>query len=296
MNKIIQIACVSIVAAAGLGASCRGIQDATRTVGRGVGGVGDVASIATGNLSASNKTGDYIETGKVIFDTVRLEDADRERAIGESLAVSFTNSPGVDSRDAIQKYVISVGLTVASVVPRTDLVWTFGVLDTDDVAAYSAPQGYVFVTRGALSAMQNESELAGVLAHEIAHVVKNHGMDTIKSQGYSKALMTGALAGYNSNQVVDFLKDTTETLRNSTYSQSQETSADALAIQYIAEAGYDARGYAAFLSRLNDSPRKTFDTHPRTADRVAKVNALAGAHNGGVLLADRFRQNVALGK
>ena len=83
----------------------------------------------------------------------------------------------------MQQYVNRVGRWVALQSDRPDLKWTFGVIQTDDINAFAAPGGYVFVTRGLYAKLKDETELAGVLGHEIAHVQQKHHLKVVqKSQ------------------------------------------------------------------------------------------------------------------
>ena len=89
----------------------------------------------------------------------------------------------------MHKYVALTGMTVASASTRPNLSWTFVVLDTDGVNAFAAPGGFVHVTRGALALIQNESELANVLGHEIGHITIKHTIKAIQ-----KANLAGKIA------------------------------------------------------------------------------------------------------
>src|SRR4029079_19055889 len=103
------------------------------------------------------------------LDWADIQSQQRQDEIGQAIAVAITNRYPLSSDTQLTDYVNLVGLTVASVAPNADINYSFGVLDTPEVGAYSAPGGYIFITRGALGMLQDESELAGVLAHEVAH-------------------------------------------------------------------------------------------------------------------------------
>ena len=97
---------------------------------------------------------------------------EQEIEIGRGIAATIAGHYGVVEDSPLDAYVRLVGTTVAAVDPRSDVRYRFAVLDTDEVNAFAAPGGYVFVTRGALAIMEDEAMLAGVLAHEVGHV--NH--------------------------------------------------------------------------------------------------------------------------
>ena len=111
--------------------------------------------------------------------------ADRCRrggVIGRGVASTLAGYYTLDRNEKLTEYVNLVGLTVASSQPRSDIYYRFGVLDTDQVNAFATPGGYIFVTRGALALMQDEAELAGVLAHEVGHVNEKHVVKEIQKR------------------------------------------------------------------------------------------------------------------
>src|SRR5260221_14471885 len=105
---------------------------------------------------------------------------EEERKIGEDVSAKIRQRFGVVQDPAIHKYVTLVGTTLAQQSERPNLAWTFIVLDTDGVNAFPSPGGFVHITRGALGLIKNESELAGVLGHEIGHVVRKHTINAIR--------------------------------------------------------------------------------------------------------------------
>src|SRR5207249_1699544 len=167
------------------------------------------------------------------------------------IALGICDRYPMSKNRALNQYVNKVGLTVASVSPRPDLNYSFGVLETPEIGAYSTPGGYVFVTQGALDLMADESELAGVLAHEVAHVAKNHGINAVKNAKL-KELSSTAVQKFGqkwsaySSQVDWGLKK----VMIEGWSQDQEREADREAINYLVATKYDPRGFVAFLQRL----------------------------------------------
>src|SRR5690606_26282584 len=109
--------------------------------------------------------------------------------IGKGVAANLLGAAPLVKDEKLQAYVNRLGWWLVQHTERTDLVWHFGVLDTDSLNAFAAPGGYVFITRGLLLNMRNEAELAGVLAHEIAHVLQRHHLAAIQ-----KNAQTGIVA------------------------------------------------------------------------------------------------------
>ena len=103
-----------------------------------------------------------------------------EIELGKDVAANLLGAAPLVNDPALQAYVNKVGKWIALQTSRPGLPWHFGVLDTDSVNAFAAPGGYVFITRGMLLNMRDESELAGVLAHEISHVVAKHALNTMR--------------------------------------------------------------------------------------------------------------------
>ena len=103
-----------------------------------------------------------------------------ETELGKGIAANLLGAAPLVPDAALQTYVNRIGKWLAMHSERPGLPWHFGVLDTDSVNAFAAPGGYVFITRGLLLQMRDESELAGVLAHEISHVIERHALETMR--------------------------------------------------------------------------------------------------------------------
>ena len=243
-----------------------------------VSGTGSGSSLGS---MVGGKTGQGIDIGGK-FASAALMDKSDEDDLGRSIAIAATNQWPLYDNPALNKYVTMVGLTLADHTANPGANWVFGVLDTPDLAAYSGPNGYIMITRGAIAAMQDEAELAGVLAHEMSHVSNHDGYEAVRKAKFSEALVQAGStfaqqhAAYL-NQASDFLVN--KMLKGS-WDQSQETAADAGAVKLLQSAGYDPTGLARFLKRLPSGSSKPFGTHPGTAERVGKITAQAGAAKG----------------
>ena len=219
-----------------------------------------------------------------------------EVAIGQSVSLALSNKYGISNDPRLTRYIILVGNTVAFRTPIGGK-WVFGVLDTDEVNAFSTPGRYVFVTRGAIKQMQDESELAGVVAHEVGHVNKHHGLQVIKNANVLQGLATiaqgasGDIARYGqaSDVLVQFITE-------NAFSAPQEFEADAEGVRYVAAAGYDPNGLLHFLQRIRTQQKagfKLMSTHPDIDDRIKRISdqiSAAGTGGHGATLRERFNQ------
>jgi beta-barrel assembly-enhancing protease len=228
---------------------------------------------------------------------------EKETEIGFGIAAVVAGRFPVAADTSLLHYVNLVGRTVAEQSPRRhEVAFRFGVLETDDVNAFAAPGGFILVTRGALALMDDESVLAGVLAHEIAHVDQKHVLEEIRR---SSVVQSARDEGMLTGPVLDQLSELGGSLLFTGLSRSDEMEADSLALIYAAAAGYRVDGLPRFLERLRareggeEKLRELTATHPSVADRLTalrrQLQARGGDHTSGVVGAERFRDRVRPG-
>ena len=248
-------------------------------------------------------TGGYLEAGSQAFSGLKLGPGD-EDAMGQGVAISVTSRYPIINNDRLNQYVALVGFTVADASPRPDGHFVFGVLDTPEVGAFSGPNGYVMITRGALMQMQDESELAGVLGHEIAHVCHHDGLHAVQHTKLSGAAAQAAQTAMQTNQTASLFSSAVDTTSDVVlvkgYDRDQELAADEDAVKYVTTAGYDPAGYEHFVDRMaakNPSGNGgLFSTHPGFAQRaavVAREVEATGKSGSGATNAARFHEAVA---
>ena len=268
-------------------------------IGVGLAAAASLAAAAPGPAGAQSLL-DRLKQAASIARTLLPISTDKEIEIGRGIAATIAGRYPVSTDTALTRYVNLVGLTVASVDPRGDIQYHFAVLETPDVNAFAAPGGYVFVTRGALSLMQSEAELAGVLAHEVGHVNRRHVINQIRKSDTMREVRDQLdLQGATLDKVVGTGSDALFM----GLSRDDELQADSLGLEYASAAGYDPGGLAAFVTHLNAHAGEGalaafFATHPKPEDRVERLNAIAAREHlaGGVDLAARFRDFVRSGR
>ena len=189
-----------------------------------------------------------------------------------------------------QKIVQAVSM--ASDRPSVYKGYHVQVLQSGEVNAFAAPGGFIFVTTGLLKLVRSEDELACVLAHEVAHVAKKHGLKTIKTSRLTAAfavLGTEAAKIYSSSQVgqlTDAFKGTVDDVVNSIvingYSRDKEYEADKFGAEYARNANYDPAAMKSFLKRMAEADKAgagggMFKTHPAATKRISELGDLSAA-------------------
>lgn len=222
----------------------------------------------------------------------------QERELGGRIAGNLLGVAPLVDDEALQRYVNKVGRWVASRSERPDLEWRFGVVASEDINAFAAPGGYVLITKGLYRRLNNESELAGVLGHEIGHVIRRHHVKLIQ-RTQLLATLGGALVKETAEdqRVQNIIGRGAEVAARS-LDKSAEHEADRIGMTLAARAGYDAYGLPLVLQEIghfgvkDDRVALLFKTHPHPDERLAHLaEAEDGRFDGlddGKLLPDRF--------
>jgi predicted Zn-dependent protease len=248
-----------------------------------------------GGLKGLGGIANSVNKGLDKLKDVELSDEDEAR-LGEQISANVRQKFGVVQDPDIHKYVTLVGMTLARNTSYK-LPWHFIVLDTDGVNAFAVPGGYVHITRGALAMMKNESELAGVLGHELTHVTEKHTMKTIQK---GKLVQMGANETKVNAGVMQKLVDEGTKVVLAGYGRDQELEADAEAVPLTARVGYDPTGLRKFLDALKDRNKDSqtkqglFASHPEMNERLQKLDVLAAKQKSDsmAVLAERFKGHV----
>lgn len=239
---------------------------------------------------------------KDVVQAVRGPTEEEERQIGRDWAALLLGAAPLVRDDGLERYVNQVGLWLALHSERPALGWRFGVLDSPNINAFATPGGYVFVTRGLLANLRSEAELAGVLAHEIAHVVQKHHLNAVlkaKGVGLGAEVLGEVAARKGGNaQVSDRLIGGLKEVSLRGLDKGDEYQADRMAVVIAARAGYDPFGLPAVLLTLqalnaqDSGLALLFATHPAPAARLDALETAMGARldaqAGQPQVAERF--------
>ena len=241
-----------------------------------------------------------LDVGKNVRQAAGGIDEKEEIELGRDMAARLLGAAPLVANEGLQRYVNNVGRWLASQTERPELPWRFGVLEAPQLNAFATPGGHIFITRGLVERMRNEAELAGVLAHEIAHVLKKHHLQAMQKTAQLELANT-AITTFSrqdaSAQKRDKLLSAGSELFARGLDKSDELQADRLGVVIAARAGYDAYGLPAVLQTLQAmNPADSglalmFKTHPAPAERLdalEKMHPTLDAYAAQQQLAARF--------
>ena len=242
-----------------------------------IGNMLGVPGAAAANPSGANQAGDLLN---LLTQSVEQIDQPKEIEIGRQLAAVLLGSKPLHPDLNLQRYVNQLGRWIALQSPRPDLPWSFAVLDDTGYNAFAVPGGYVFLTKGLIDRVADESELAGILAHEITHVAERHHLKAIRKTARA-GMLTQLLATQMSKDVGAGLSAQLLALGRDIYSkgldQEDEFDADRTGVALAARAGFDPYGLVAVLQQLrgvtpdNAAFTLTLSTHPPAQARLDQI-------------------------
>lgn len=222
---------------------------------------------------------------------------EQEYWLGRAVAAVAIAEHGLDKNEAHQVLVRRVGASLVALCSRVRAThggWHFAVLDDPTPNAISGPGGFVLITRGALALARNEDEVAGILAHEMAHVSKKHGEAMVRQgrefqEEMEKLKKVVAAPQHGSDgckicwEIARTLGTTSKTivktLNTEGYGKDFEYEADWEGSLYLCEAGYRASAIAEYLEMLPSREGATWTTHPSSNDRIDAVRPIVAKHS-----------------
>jgi predicted Zn-dependent protease len=247
-----------------------------------------VASLATSLSCATNPA-----TGQRQLSFISEE---REIALGQENDTQIRKEMGSYDDRALQEYVTTVGLKLAMNSERPGLPWHFTVVDTPAINAFALPGGYIYITRGILAYLDDESQMAGVLGHEIGHVTARHSVNQqSKSTLAQIGIIGGAIFAPGGAQAAQ-AASTGLGLLFLKYGRDDEAQADQLGVRYTSRAGWDPAGIPRMLTTLGRIEEASdskgvpnwLATHPPADDRVQRVQAAVREAEVGAQATTKF--------
>lgn len=233
--------------------------------------------------------------------TINLKKPSRaeEIQLGREIAGNLLGAAPLVKDAELQKYVNRVGRWVASQGERPDLPWHFGVIESEDLNAFAAPGGYVLITKGLYRQLHNEAELAGVLGHEIGHVIKKHHLKLLQKQqllSMGAGLLSGKLG--KENPTVQKVIGSGAEISARSLDKNAEYEADRIGVILAGRAGYEPFGLPEVLQTIGHAGKDDgrvallFKTHPHPDDRLTRLGDAIGSRldkvEDGKTLENRF--------
>ena len=185
--------------------------------------------------------------------------------------------------EPIVRFVRELGRHIVERADTTGREYEFRVIDSEMANAFAIPGGFIFVNRGILERAASAAELAGVLAHEVGHVVERHGLEQMTKATNTNTIVSlvYVLLGRAPGGAEQIALQVAGSAWMAKHSREAEREADRVAVVYLARAGLDPRGMPQFFQRLLDEDRRApselltwFSTHPVTEDRIADTEAM----------------------
>lgn len=201
-----------------------------------------------------------------------------EVELGKDVVKEVESTEKVLTNQEVQNYVNKVGRKVAKVCDRKDVTYSFKVLDSEEINAFACPGGFIYIYKGLMKKMDNEAQLAAVLAHEVGHIVARHSIKRLQAiYGYSIVMEValGEKMGQTARQMVDAAAGVILL----GYGRENEYESDEYGILYSKKAGYNPKGMVQVFEKfkqMEGQPPNTFEkllmSHPPASDRINNGN------------------------
>ena len=207
------------------------------------------------------------------FNLISIED---EWKLGQQLSQDVERQVRLNNDPAVNAYIRNMGqrIVAQAAPPFNQLPWEFHVVQDDSINAFAIPGGHVYVNTGLIKNADNAAELAGVMAHEISHVLARHSTEQLSRQ-YGLSVIAAAVLGQNPGQLTQIAAQIVAGGALARFSREAEEEADRIGIQAMAAAGYNPAGMASMFEELLEhrqgQPSRVeqfFSTHPLTEDRL----------------------------
>ena len=208
---------------------------------------------------------------------------EQEWELGQQLEVQLRQELPLTNDATLTNYVSRLGQSMVRAAGADNLPWRFYVVRDDAINAFNVPGGLVYVNTGLIEQSGSAGELAGAIAHEVAHGIERHGTQRL-SKANEANLIAGAVLGSNPGAVETIAAQIAAQGTFASFSRADEREADVVGVQLMAKAGYDPEGLADLLERLaaeeGGGGVALFRSHPLSSDRMQTVRSLARRYDG----------------
>ncbi len=247
-------------------------------------------SIGVGGSNSATQNVNVSDIASMLNQSLEDIDQPKEIEMGRQLAAVLLGAKPLHPDMALQRYVNRLGRWISLQSARPDLPWTFAVLDDPGFNAFATPGGYVFITKGLIDHVTDESELAGILSHEITHVVGKHHLKALRKTARA-GLLTQLLASQVKTNVPPGLSSALISLGRDMYAkgldQEDELEADRGGVTLATHAGFDPYGLVAVLQQLRTVSTEdplfalSLSTHPPVQVRLDQLEMAMGQRLDG---------------
>ena len=285
MKTLNKIFILILIAFAGVFSACQGLMAITD--------VGAQVAAATGVID-SNTASAISQSARAIGTAAEEINPEQEYYIGRAVAANILGTYRLwNGNPALTAYLNNICMAITINSPRPDVFngYRVAILDSNEINAFATSGGHIFLTRGLINVARTEDALAGVIAHEVAHIQLQHSIKSIKSSRITQALIVtgtsaaGAATGMDVSQLTEVFNESVgeivHTMVNSGYSQSQEFEADTTAMALMASAGYNPQGLVDMLRLLSSAQTSSAGfgkTHPSPAQRITNAERTVRNH------------------
>jgi predicted Zn-dependent protease len=264
-------------------------------------GLGAVAGIgaqiaSSAGLISQNTADAIIISGKAADKAFEDITPEQEYYIGRAVAANILTTYKVyNGSPALTAYLNRIANTITVNSPRPEIYngYHLNILDSDEINAFATPGGHIFITRGLIACTDSEDALAGVIAHEVGHILLQHSLEAIKKSRNNQAFMTalvatgGAATNTDVKQLTDVFNasigEVLNTMLNSGFSRDQEFAADTAALELMANSGYEPSSLIEMLHSLEKNQASHAGgfnkTHPTPVQRVTSAEKSIPLYN-----------------
>jgi len=241
--------------------------------------------------------------GKQLKSLVSDVSEEEEIEIGVNLVSGLLGAAPLVDDDPLQQYVNDVGSWIASNSARPELPWTFGVIDSEGINAFAAPGGHIVITLGLYRLLENEAQLAGVLAHEIAHVVQKHHLEALRktmTREFWAGIAVVAVDDARERRQLGQLVNAGVQIYATGLDREYEFDADLRGVVLAARSGYDPFALLDVLTTIDsinpaaEEVAVLMNTHPPTGERLTqlatRMDGKLDAYASGRANRERFQQ------